>query len=215
MNILHVTSSPRGAAAESSRLSRKILDLLLEIDPAAAVVERPIGEVPIPHVDANYAAAQHSPTAEAGSQGSLALSEILVRELESADAVVIGTPMHNLSAPSTLKAWIDHVVRARRTFDMTPAGKLGTLRDRPVLVAVSSGGIFSGERARQPDYLTPYLRLVLGTIGLKDVTFFSVEGTARDPASVAEAREAAEAMVRAVLAAFALTADGRFQRRAG
>lgn len=214
MKILHIRCSPKGSAAESSRLSRRIVDLLLEIDPAADVVERPIGEAPIPHVDANYAAAQHSPAGEAGagSQGSMALSEILIRELESADVVVIGTPMHNLAAPSTLKAWIDHVVRARRTFDMTPEGKRGMLGDRPVLVAVASGGLFSGERARQPDYLTPYLRLVLGTIGLKDVTFFSVEGTARDPAAVAEAREAAERKARAFLASFTRTPAGVFQR---
>jgi FMN-dependent NADH-azoreductase len=215
MKILHVSCSPQGATAESSKLSRRIVDLLLEIDPAAAVVERPIGEVPIPHVDANYAAAQHSPMAEVGSRGSIALSEILIRELEAADAVVIGTPMHNLAVPSTLKAWIDHVVRARRTFEMTPDGKLGTLKDRPVFIAVSSGGLFSGERARQPDYLTPYLRLVLGTIGLKDVTFFSVEGTARDPASVAQAREAAARKARAFLASFTLTRARGFQRIGG
>ena len=212
MNILHVSCSPRGATAESSRLSRGIVDLLLEIDPAAALVERPIGEVPLPHIDADYAAAQHSPLAEVAQRGSIALSEILIRELEAADAVVIGTPMHNLAAPSTLKAWIDHVVRAKRTFDMTPDGKLGMLKDRPVFVAVSSGGFFSGERARQPDYLTPYLALVLATIGLKDVTFFSVEGTARDPASVAKAREAAERKSRAFLASFTLTPAGVLRR---
>ena len=212
MNILHVACSPKGPAAESTKLSRRIVDLLLEIDPDAAIVERAIGEIPVPHVDANYAAAQHSPTAEVGSHGSIALSETLIRELEAADAVVIGTPMHNLAVPSTLKAWIDHVVRAGRTFDMSPNGKAGTLKDRPVFVAVSSGGFFSGERARQPDYLTPYLRLVLATIGLKDVTFFSVEGTARDPASVAEAREAAELKARAFLASFALTPARVFQR---
>ncbi len=212
MKILHVSCSPQGATAESSKLSRRIVDLLLEIDPAADVVERPIGEVPIPHVDANYAAAQHSPMAEVGPQGSIALSEILIQELEAADTVVIGTPMHNLAAPSTLKAWIDHVVRARRTFDMTADGKRGTLSDRPVFVAVSSGGVFSGERARQPDYLTPYLRLMLGTIGLKDVTFFCVEGTARDPASVAKARESAERKARTFLASFTLASASVFQR---
>ena len=212
MKILHVSCSPHGATGESSRLARKIVDLLLEIDPAAAVIERPIGEVPIPAIDANYAAAQHAFVAEAGHRGSVALSEILIRELESADAVVIGTPMHNLAVPSTLKAWIDHVVRARRTFDMTPRGKVGTLRDRPVFVAVASGGFFSGERARQPDFLTPYLALVLGNIGLTDVTFFSVEGTARDAVLVARAREAAEQKVREFLASFALRPASGLQR---
>jgi FMN-dependent NADH-azoreductase len=82
------------------------------------------------------------------------LSEELIRELESSDFVVISTPMHNLTVPSTLKAWLDHVIRARRTFNIGREGKVGTLRDRPVFVAIASGGRFSGERARQPDFLT-------------------------------------------------------------
>jgi FMN-dependent NADH-azoreductase len=108
-------------------------------------------------------------------------SEELIRELESADCVVIATPMHNFTVPSTLKAWIDHVVRVRRTFIATPDGYVGLLRDRPVFVAVSSGGRYSGPRARQPDFLTPYLRACLGTIGLRDLIFFAVEGTALPP----------------------------------
>ncbi len=102
--------------------------------------------------------------------------------------MVIGTPMHNMTAPAALKAWIDHVVRARRTFDVTPAGKVGLLDDRPVFVAVASGGRFTGERARQPDFLTPYLRAVLGMVGLRDLTFFSVQGTGAGLDAVAEAR---------------------------
>ena len=87
-----------------------------------------------------------------------------------------------------MKAWIDHIVRVHRTFNVTKEGKVGTLRDRPVIVAVSSGGRYSGERARQPDFHTPYLKAILVTIGLHDLTFFSIEGTARDPDSVAVAR---------------------------
>lgn len=95
--------------------------------------------------------------------------------------------MHNLSVPSALTAWIDHVVRGRRTFNMTKDGKIGTLRDRPVFVAVSSGRNFSGEHARQLDFPTPYLKLILCTTGLHDLTFFSVEGTGAGPKVVAEA----------------------------
>jgi FMN-dependent NADH-azoreductase len=113
---------------------------------------------------------------------------VLIRELEGADVVVIGTPMHNFTVPSALKAWIDHVVRARRTFETTAAGKVGKLQDRPVFVAISSGGRFSGDRARQPDYLTPYLKEILGMIGLRDVHFFAVQGTGAGPEAVAQAR---------------------------
>jgi FMN-dependent NADH-azoreductase len=191
MKILHVSCSPRGQASESCRISQKLISLLLKSEPTAIVVERVIGGGALPHIDDNYAAALGTtdPLSVAISQdGSISRSDELIQELESSDLVVIGTPMHNFTVPSALKAWIDHIVRVRRTFNVTPQGKVGTLRDRPVFVAVSSGGRYSGERARQPDFLTPYLKAILGTIGLHDLTFFSVQGTASRPEAVAEAR---------------------------
>ncbi|WP_440533753.1 FMN-dependent NADH-azoreductase [Variovorax sp. YR566] len=188
MKILHVNCSSRGQASESFRLSRKIVDLLLKKSPDAVLVKREIGGGALRHIDANYALAQHSSTTEINQEGSISTSEELIRELENSDVVVIGTPMHNLSVPSALKAWIDHVVRARRTFNVGAAGKVGTLRDRPVFIAVASGGRFSGEHARQPDFLTPYLTTILGTIGLKDLNFFSIQGTGLGPDVVAHAR---------------------------
>jgi FMN-dependent NADH-azoreductase len=189
--ILHVGCSPRGEASESGRLSRNILGFLLRAHPEAVVVERSIGGVKMPPIDADYATSQQS-LADVSQEGSMATSEALVRELEAADIVVIGTPMHNMTVPAALKGWIDHVVRARRTFNVTPVGKVGLLRDRPVFVAVASGGKFSGERARQPDFLTPYLQAVLGMIGLHDLTFFSVQGTGAGPDAVAEIRAEAD-----------------------
>ena len=211
MKILHVSCSSRGAFSESSRLSRRIVDLLRHLRPEAILVERPIGEEPVPHVDADYAQAQQAPVDTAAQGGSTSCSDALIQELESADTVVIGTPMHNLMVPSTLKAWIDHVVRARRTFGMTPEGKAGLLRDRPVFVAIASGGVFSGANARQPDLLTPYLRLVLGTIGLKDLHFFSIEGTAFGADRVAKARDAADERLRACFENFS-PHEGSFAR---
>ena len=127
------------------------------------------------------------------ARGSLADSEILIRELESADCLVIGTPMHNYTVPSALKAWIDHVVRANRTFTHIPTGKLGVLADRPVYVAVSSGGSFASEPARQPDFLTPYLTAILNTIGLRTIHFFSVQRAAAGGDTLAHARSRAQA----------------------
>jgi FMN-dependent NADH-azoreductase len=137
----------------------------------------------------------------------MARSEELVREVENADYLLIGTPMHNFTVPSVLKAWIDHVVRARRTFNVTPAGKVGTLRDRPVYVAIASGGRFSGEHARQPDFLTPYLTAVLGIIGLHDLRFFSVQGTGAPPNVVAEVRSRTHEELEQHFAAFAPALD--------
>jgi len=191
MKILHVTCSPRGQASESYRLSQRIMGYLLKREPSATVVDRVIGGGGVSHIDESYATAlgatQRSP-AEISPEGSMFRSEELIQELESSDIVVIATPMHNFTVPSALKAWIDHIVRVRRTFDVTGRGKVAVLRDRPVYVAVSSGGRFSGARAGQPDFLTPYLRAILGTVGLQNLTFFSIEGSALGPDTLAEAR---------------------------
>jgi len=187
MNILHVSCSPRGRSSESLRLSREIIGRLLEVDPAATLMHRVVGDGTIPPIDEAYAASQQS-SVDLSTTGSAARSDELIQELENSDVVVIATPMHNFSAPAALKLWIDHVVRVRRTFDVTTAGKVGLLRDRPVLVAVSSGGRFSGDGVRQPDFLTTYLKTILGMVGLHDLAFFAVQGTAFGPDAVAEAR---------------------------
>jgi FMN-dependent NADH-azoreductase len=189
--ILHVACSPRKPESESEQIAQTILELLLKRDPTAVVIRRTVGDDEISHIDASYATALGAtqPTvAEALPKGSMAESEDLIQELESSDILVIGTPMHNFTVPSGLKAWIDHIVRVRRTFNSTKDGYVGTLRDRPVFVAVSSGGRYSGGRVRQPDFLTPYLKAVLNTIGLHDLTFFSIQGTSSAPDIVADAR---------------------------
>jgi FMN-dependent NADH-azoreductase len=201
MKILHVSCSPRGQASESYRLSQKIVGFLLRSEPAAVLVNRVIGGGAISPIDENYALSQAS-SADISWEGSMSRSEELIQELESSDCVVIGTPMHNYSIPSTLKAWIDHIVRVRRSFNVSREGKVALLSDRPVFIAVSSGGRFSGERARQPDFLTPYLKAILGMIGLRDLTFFSVEGTAFGPDALAEARTTTDRALQEYFSAF-------------
>jgi FMN-dependent NADH-azoreductase len=193
--ILHLDCSPVGRTSESSRLSERIISWLQRREPSATVTDRYLGAGNIPHIDAEYASAlgaPEAPPAEKCLAGSFSLSEELVQELENADYIVIATPMHNFTIPSTLKAWIDHVARVRRTFTIGKQGKVAILRDRPVFVAVASGGRFSNGPARQPDFLTPYLKAILGMIGLHDITFFSVEGTALHPEAVAAIRAKTE-----------------------
>jgi FMN-dependent NADH-azoreductase len=191
MNILHVSCSPRGPAAESYRLSQKIIGFLLRNQPTATVTERNVSGGVLAHIDEDYAMSQHG-TADVSQEGTAAQSEQLIRELQSADVVVIATPMNNYTLPSSLKLWIDHVVRVRWTFNVSREGKVGLLRDRPVFVAVSSAGRYSGANARQPDFLTPYLRAILGMIGLHDLTFISVQGAALGALALAEARANAD-----------------------
>jgi FMN-dependent NADH-azoreductase len=199
--ILHVTCSPRGQAAESYRLSQAIVGFLLRSHPDAVVVGRVIGGGELAPIDADFALSQQS-LEDVSQAGSMVQSEALIRELESADVVVIGTPMHNYTVPAGLKTWIDHIVRVRRTFNVTPAGKVGLLRDRPVFVAVASGGRFSGERTRQPDFLTPYLQAILGMIGLHDLSFFSVQGTSFGAEALAETRAGTDQALEAYFSSF-------------
>ena len=188
MNILHIDCSPR-PESHSRQLSAAIVKKLLEVAPGASISRRDLAAAPLPHASPDYATALSSPaTLAAPPKGALELSEALIQEVEAADMIVIGTPMNNLTVPSVLKAWIDQILRAGRTFTSTPAGKMGMLPDRPVFIGIASGGVFSGDRANQPDLLTPYLTVVLGSIGLKNLQFLSVQATAfldRDQATLA------------------------------
>lgn len=177
MNILHVSCSPRGVGAGSYRLSQRIIDALLQRHPQAKIVARALWAAPAPHVDAGYAQALAAGGIDtpAAPGTALATSDAWIRELEAADCVVIATPLHNFTVPAVLKNWIDHVVRIGRTFSATPEGKVGLLAGRPVYVAVSSGGFRTGEHARSPDFLEPYLKAILATIGLGQVHFFSLQ----------------------------------------
>ncbi|MCS4231968.1 FMN-dependent NADH-azoreductase [Stenotrophomonas maltophilia] len=179
MNILHIDCSAR-AHSHSRQLSAGILAHLLHLHPQARVVRRDLGHQPIAHAGDGYATALASPAAmtAAPHPDAVRLSDELIGELEAADLVVIGTPMHNFTVPSVLKAWIDQIVRIGRSFAATSEGKQGLLADRPVFVAVASGGVYSGERASQPDFLTPYLQAALGCVGVHDLRFLPLQVTA-------------------------------------
>ncbi|MGE8500578.1 MAG: FMN-dependent NADH-azoreductase [Pseudomonas sp.] len=191
MNILHIDCSPR-AASQSCLLSAAVVERLRLASPAARVTYRHLGRDPIPHAEADYAMALSCPGALSAEQLSEAvqLSEQLIQELEAADILVIGTPMNNFTVPSVLKAWIDQILRVGRSFTPTAKGKVGLLKDRPVYIAVASGGVFTGERASQPDFLTPYMTAALGCVGLKTLHFLPLQATVfLDDAQLAAARE--------------------------
>ncbi|AZO23539.1 flavodoxin family protein [Mesorhizobium sp. M1E.F.Ca.ET.045.02.1.1] len=196
MNILHIDVSPR-QESHSRRLSAAIVERLLKVMPGANISRRDLGADPLPHTAADYAFALSTPaTLAVPPNGAVDVSEALIREVETADVIVIGTPMYNSTIPSILKAWIDQILRVGRTMKSTPVGKVGMLRDRPVFIGVASGGVFSGERANQPDFLTPYLSLALNSIGLKTLQFPSVQATAfLDGDKAALAREKALAAI--------------------
>jgi len=180
MQILHIDCSPR-SESHSRKLSAAIMDRLIAMAPEATVTRRDLGRHPIPHAPAGYAEALSSPDAllVASSSEATDLSEQLIREVEAADVLVIGTPMNNFTVPSVLKAWIDQILRMGRTIGAATTGeKFGLLQDKPVYIGIASGGHFTGERAKQPDFLTPYLTAALACIGLHSVQFFALQATA-------------------------------------
>ena len=134
--------SPRGADAFSSRMAEEVVALLSRHHQGSELVFRDLAARPPPLVDAGFSAAILGPPGEVPP--ALEYSEMLIRELEAADALVIATPMHNYGVPAVLKAWVDQIVRIHRTFASTPGGKVGKLADRPAWLVVASGGWFSG-----------------------------------------------------------------------
>lgn len=198
--ILHIAVSPKGEAAHSFILASELIARLRARHAPAREVTRRFDRDPPAYPDAAYAAAMVKPATARSAQdvANLVGSEALIGELETADVLVISTPMHNFTVPATLKSWLDQIVRIGRTFDNLPEGKCGRLADRPAYVVVSSGGFIAGERARQPDFLTPYLTEILATIGIRDVRFVRVETASRGETERARAYAEARAQIDAL-----------------
>ena len=195
--ILKILVSPR-PNSYSRLIANEVVARLGALHPGARVIDRDLAVDPPPHPELALYNAILSPDV-GPDHPDFALSETYIGELEAADWVVIGTPMNNFSVPSTLKAWIDHIVRIRRTFRSTPEGKIGLLRDTPVIVVSSHGGHIGGVPAYQPDFLTPYLRAVFETIGMKRVMFVPMSGLSRGPEQVANALDEARRWIDAYL----------------
>lgn len=178
--LLQINSSLQGANSQSSRLANSFAEGFLSRNPGTTRIMRDLGADPIPHLDGGTFEAFSDPSAAVTSaqKSGLALSDTLIEELEAADVLVIGAPMYNFSIPSTLKAWIDHVIRAHVTFCLTEAGPKGLLHGKKAYVAIARGGRYLGTQA---DLQTAYLKMALGLIGITDVDFIYAEGLAMGP----------------------------------
>ena len=196
-NILIIDSAATGEASVSRRITSAAAEAVLRRDPAARIVRRDIGAEPIPHLtEATVPAIRAGLTETEESRQALALSDRLIAELKEADVVVIGAPMYNFGMPSTLKAWFDHVLRARVTFRYTENGPEGLLKGKKAVVVETRAGLYSEGPAAALDNQEPHLRTLLGFMGFEDVTFVRAEKLAFGPeaaaAAVAEAIEQLE-----------------------
>jgi FMN-dependent NADH-azoreductase len=192
--ILVIDSAVSGEASVSRTLVREAVDALTGASPAR-VIYRDLGQAPVPHLTEDTVAGVRGEPATAAERTARALSDELIAELRAADAIVIGAPMYNFSIPTALRSWFDHVLRAGETFRYTEKGPEGLLGAKRVIVVESRGGFYSEGPAQAIDFQEPYLRHLLGFVGLADVTFVRAEKIGYGP----EARDAAIASATAAL----------------
>jgi FMN-dependent NADH-azoreductase len=192
--ILVIDSAATGEASVSRTLVREAVEALKAQGPAK-IIYRDLDGNPLPHLtEATVAGIRAQPRTES-EVAARAVSDELIAELRAADVVVIGAPMYNFSVPTTLRSWFDHVLRAGETFRYTEKGPQGLLSGKRVIVVESRGGLYSEGPATALDFQEPYLRHLLGFIGLTDVTFIRAEKLGFGP----EARSAAIADATAAL----------------
>ena len=153
----------------------------------------------IPHLSGEILGAAFTDKADwsALQQAEAARSDALIAEFLAADVLVIGAPMYNFGVPSQLKAWIDRVAVAGRTFKYTETGPVGLAGGKKVYVVSARGGVYSNEQGQQMDFQEDYLKTVLGFLGITDVSFVRAEGVAMGPDAKAAALAAAEAAIAA------------------
>lgn len=182
--ILHVNAGATGAGSISRRLADDLIAGLSGHDGDTRVTRRDlVGGVPFIHetwIRANYLPVNER---NAGHAEALAISDELVAEVRDADILVIGAPMYNFSIPAVLKAWIDMIARVGLTFRYTDNGPVGLIRGKKAYVIVPSGGVPPGSPA---DFATPYLRHVLGFVGITDVEFIGATGAGSDDGTALE-----------------------------
>jgi FMN-dependent NADH-azoreductase len=187
VKILHIDSSITGDESVSRQLTARIVDRLGQSGPATTSY-RDLAKNPLPHL---------AFTPEAAAPHAASLDEFL-----EADVVVVGAPMYNFAIPSQLKAWIDSIAVAGKTFRYTENGPEGLIRGKRVIVASSRGGTYSEGAAAALDHQESYLRQVFGFIGIADVEFVRAEGVSRG----AESRQ--NAIERALVHADSFAAPG-------
>ena len=180
--LLKIDSSPMGDRSISRKLTAKFVDVWRKAHPGGEVISRDLSKVSIPMVDGSWVGAAYTP--EEGrsleQRKVLAVSDELLAELQQADEVVLGVPMHNFSIPSTLKLWIDQVVRVGKAFSYSAAGPQGLLKNKKATLLIASGGVYGeGSATASLNFVAPYLRAVFAFIGITDVTIIAAEGTAQ------------------------------------
>ena len=173
--VLVIESSARQQRSVSRQLTEQFIAQWQAAHPADQIVVRDLALEQVPHLDATLLGGWMTPAEQQSDAEKAALlrSNTLTDELLAADVLVLAAPMYNFAIPSTLKSWLDHVLRAGVTFKYTETGPQGMLTGKRAYVLTARGGIYVGSAL---DHQEPYLRQALGFIGIHEVSFIHAEG---------------------------------------
>jgi FMN-dependent NADH-azoreductase len=188
MKLLHIDSSVLGPHSVSRQVSAAIVDRLRQATPALEIAYRDLTSTPLAHLSGPHLAAAQGAAPETALLPDIAASQAVLEEFLAADIVVLGAPMYNFTIPSQLKAWIDRILIAGKTFSYSETGPIGLAGSKRVIIASSRGGLYApGTPFAANDFQERYLRAVFAFIGIEDIEFVRAEGLALGP----EQRDAA------------------------
>jgi len=199
MKLLHIDSSVLGPHSVSRQVSAAIVDRLRKATPHLDVSYRDLTLTPLAHLSGSHLAAGQGAVPEAALQPDIAAGQAVLEEFLAADIVVLGAPMYNFTIPSQLKAWIDRILVAGKTFKYGADGVTGLAGNKRVIVAISRGGFYgAGTPTAIGEHLETYLRWVFGFIGVTNLEFISADGIQVGPEhrekAVADALRAADSL---------------------
>jgi FMN-dependent NADH-azoreductase len=193
MKLLHIDSSVLGPHSVSRQVSAAIVDRLTKATPALEIVYRDLTAAPLAHLSGSHLAASQGAVPEAVElRKDLAAGQTVLEEFLAADIVVIGAPMYNFTIPSQLKAWIDRIVVAGKTFKYSAQGAEGLAGNKRVIIAISRGGFYgAGTPSAAVEHHETYLRAVFGLIGIANPEIIVAEGIQIGPEHREKALESA------------------------
>ena len=177
--VLRIISSPRGAASVSIKLGNAIIEKIKEKYPDSIVTERNLVTNTLPHLNETLISGFFTPSEDhtPAQKTAIRYSDDVIAELQNADIVVIDTPMYNFTIPSTLKTYLDHIVRRGVTFRASETGIEGLIKNKKVYLAFSSAGFYTADSPDLSyDFVVPLLRAVLGWLGITDITVVRANG---------------------------------------
>ncbi|NCP39209.1 MAG: FMN-dependent NADH-azoreductase [Rhodoferax sp.] len=199
MNILQINASARRNGANSTQLANTIVARLQAVNPGATLTLRDLAATPHPVLDEAGLGALFSPADQRTLEQAarVALDDALIAEIQAHDTIVLGVPMYNFGISVQLKSWLDAIARAGVTFRYTETGPEGLLKGKKVYVALARGGKY---RDTPNDSQVPYLKMILGFLGLTDVHFIYAEGLSMGADALTHGFAQAEADLNAALA---------------